>query len=285
MSVMLAAIRTLSNVRRTSLALFEYRSARYCSLSIWQFVRISGSMCAFKTPTCAFKFDSVMLERIVKKPLRSKTYKYSDLGYYFIKAIIEKQTGQKLNDYVAENFYEPMGLNTMTYHPLYKFPKEQITPTENDTVFRKQLVWGNVHDPGAAMQGGVGGHAGLFSNALDLATLMYMLINDGEYGGEQYLDKETLADFTRCQYCPRNRRGAGFDKPVRSLEGGPTCNKVTLSSFGHSGFTGTITWADPDKGIVYVFLSNRVYPDAMNWLIVKENIRTKIQKVIYTSCE
>ena len=138
---------------------------------------------------------------------------------------------------------------------------------------------------GAAMQGGVGGHAGLFSNALDLGTLMYMLINEGEYGGQTYLDKDTITDFTRCQFCPRNRRGAGFDKPVRSLDGGPTCNKVSLSSFGHSGFTGTITWADPDKGIVYVFLSNRVYPDAMNWLIVKENIRTQIQDVIYQACE
>lgn len=230
-------------------------------------------------------YEQKILERITTKSLRKKTYKYSDLGYYFIKAIIEKQTGKSLEDFVQESFYQPMGLSTMTYHPLHKFEKERITPTEQDTVFRDQLVWGNVHDPGAAMQGGVGGHAGLFSNALDLGTLMYMLINDGQYGGEQLLSKDIIADFTSCQYCPRNRRGAGFDKPVRSLDGGPTCNKVSLSSFGHSGFTGTITWADPEHEIVYVFLSNRVYPDAMNWKIVKENIRTDIQEAIYLSCE
>ena len=229
-------------------------------------------------------YEAKMMERITQKALIKKTYKYSDLGYYFLKAIIEKQTGTKLENYVSDNFYAPMGLSTMTYHPKYKFARERITPTEDDTIFRKQLIWGDVHDPGAAMQGGVGGHAGLFSNALDLATLMYMLINDGEYGGVSYLDKDTIADFTRCQYCPKNRRGAGFDKPVRSLDGGPTCDKVSLSSFGHSGFTGTITWADPEKGIVYVFLSNRVYPNAENWLIVKEGIRTQIQDAFYVAC-
>jgi len=230
-------------------------------------------------------YEATILKRITTKSLRKKTYKYSDLGYYFIKAIIEKQTGKSLEEYVHESFYGPMGLQTMTYKPLHKFDKSRITPTENDTVFRKQLIWGNVHDPGAAMQGGVGGHAGLFSNALDLGTLMYMLINEGQYGGQQLLKKEIIADFTACQYCPRNRRGAGFDKPVRSLDGGPTCSLVSLSSFGHSGFTGTITWADPEHDIVYVFLSNRVFPDAMNWKIVKENIRTDIQEAIYKACE
>jgi CubicO group peptidase (beta-lactamase class C family) len=230
-------------------------------------------------------YEQYMLERITRQALRKKTYKYSDLGYYFMKAIIEKQTGEQLEDFVQKNFYKPMGLSTMGYHPKYQFEKDRITPTENDTVFRDQLVWGDVHDPGAAMQGGVGGHAGLFSNALDLGTLMYMLINEGEYGGEQILDKETIADFTRVQFAPRNRRGAGFDKPVKSLDGGPTCNKVSLSSFGHSGFTGTITWADPEHGIVYVFLSNRVYPDAANWKIVKENIRTEIQDAIYVAAK
>ena len=228
-------------------------------------------------------YDTVLINRIVREPLRRKRYKYSDLGYYFLKYIIEKETDTKLEYLVDSIFYKPMGLRTMTYHPLKKFDKEMITPTENDTIYRKQLVWGHVHDPGAAMQGGVGSHAGLFSNAMDLATLMYMLINNGEYGGEQVLDPETIDMFTGCQYCPRNRRGAGFDKPLRSLDGGPTCGKVSLSSFGHSGFTGTITWADPEKGIVYVFLSNRVYPNAENWLILKENIRTDIQEVIYTA--
>ncbi len=228
--------------------------------------------------------DTVILSTITKTALRSKTYKYSDIGYYFHKAIIEKITGQSLEQYVAENFYLPMGLRTMTYHPLYKFRRDQITPTELDKYFRNQLVWGDVHDMGAAMQGGVGGHAGLFSNALDLATLMYMLINDGNYGGRSYLNNDTLADFTREQGYPDNRRGAGFDRPVNG-DGGPTCNKVSMSSFGHTGFTGTQCWADPDKGIIYVFLSNRCHPDAENWLIKTESIRTKIQDVIYSAEE
>ncbi|MEX1003329.1 MAG: glycoside hydrolase family 3 N-terminal domain-containing protein [Crocinitomicaceae bacterium] len=231
-------------------------------------------------------YEEIILKRITETGLRRrKEYKYSDLGYYFLKRVIQKTTQQPLNEFVAENFYRPMGLSSMSYHPLYYFDKDRILPTEQDTVFRKQLVWGDVHDPGAAMQGGVGGHAGLFSNALDLATLMYMLIHDGNYGGVNYLDSATVAEFTACQFCPRNRRGAGFDKPVRSLDGGPTCNQVSLSSFGHSGFTGTICWADPEHDIVYVFLSNRVYPDAMNWKIVKENIRTRIQSAIYTACK
>ncbi|MDA7803029.1 serine hydrolase [Crocinitomix sp.] len=230
-------------------------------------------------------YDTTMFRTITDKALIRKRYKYSDLGYYFMKAIVEKQTGKSLDEYVNSTFYEPMGLMNMSYHPLAHFDKNRITPTEDDKIFRKQLIWGNVHDPGAAMQGGVGGHAGLFSNALDLGTLMYMLINEGKYGGKQLLDPATIADFTRCQFCPSNRRGAGFDKPVRSLDGGPTCDKVSLSSFGHSGFTGTITWADPEKGIVYVFLSNRVYPNAENWLITSEDIRTRIQDVIYRASD
>ncbi len=226
-------------------------------------------------------YQDTIFNRITSTDLKTKKYKYSDLGYYFLRRIIEKQTGMSLNEYVMQTFYQPMGLPYMGYHPLYRFDKDKIIPTENDTIFRKQLIWGDVHDPGAAMSGGVGGHAGLFSNALDLGVLMYTLINDGNYGGVNYLNKNTIDDFTRCQFCSTNRRGAGFDRPVNSLDGGPTCGLVSLSSFGHQGFTGTICWADPEHEIVYVFLSNRVYPDAENWLLVKEGIRTKIQEVIY----
>ena len=229
-------------------------------------------------------YDTVIFNRITSTPLGKKTYKYSDLGYYFLREIIFRQTGKRLDKYADENFYSPMGLTHMTYNPLNKFSKEEITPTELDTTFRMQLIHGTVHDQGAAMLGGVGGHAGLFSNALDLATLMYMLINDGTYGGETYLNKDTLADFTRWQKYPDNRRGAGFDKPVRSLDGGPTCSRVSLNSFGHSGFTGTITWADPDNDIVYVFLSNRCYPIAENPLLLKEGFRVLVQDVIYAAC-
>jgi beta-N-acetylhexosaminidase len=229
-------------------------------------------------------YDTVIFSRITSTPLNKKTYKYSDLGYYFLREIVHRKTGKTLDQYAAESFYEPMGLASMGYNPLNRFERERITPSELDTVFRMQQIWGTVHDQGAAMLGGVGGHAGLFSNALDLATLMYMLINDGNYGGDNYLNKDTLADFTRWQRYDDNRRGAGFDKPVRSLDGGPTCNKVSLSSFGHSGFTGTITWADPENDIVYVFLSNRCYPIAENPILLKEGIRVSVQDAIYTAC-
>lgn len=229
-------------------------------------------------------YDTVIFNRITSTPLNKKTYKYSDLGYYFLREIVFRKTGKTLDQYASESFYQPMGLRSMGYKPMDRFDRNQITPTEFDTSFRMQQIWGTVHDQGAAMLGGVGGHAGLFSNALDLATLMYMLINDGNYGGVNYLNKDTLVDFTRWQNYNDNRRGAGFDKPVRSLDGGPTCNKVSLNSFGHSGFTGTITWADPDNDIVYVFLSNRCYPIAENPLLLKEGIRVSIQDAIYTAC-
>jgi CubicO group peptidase (beta-lactamase class C family) len=174
-----------------------------------------------------------------------------------------------------------MGLKTMRYKPLNFYDRSLIAPTEKDNYYRYQLVHGYVHDMGAAMTDGVGGHAGLFSNATDLAALMQMLLNKGVYGGRKYLSEEVISKYTSCQYCPNNRRGAGFDKPVRDLNGGPTCNLVSLESFGHSGFTGTQTWADPKYGINYVFLSNRVYPNAENWKLVKMSIRTEIQRVIY----
>lgn len=213
--------------------------------------------------------------------LRSRKYKYSDLGYYFIKKIIEKKSGKTLDDFVTSQFYKPMGCNSLRYYPTRHFPLSSITPTENDTIFRKTIIHGYVHDQGAAMMGGVGGHAGLFSNALDLAKLMQMYLNEGSYGGVQYIKSQVVEEYTDCQYCPKNRRGAGFDKPTRNLNGGPTCNLVSLKSFGHSGFTGTIVWADPLKDINYVFLSNRVYPNAENWKLVRMNIRTDIQRVIY----
>lgn len=227
-------------------------------------------------------YEDSMMQRILNTPLRrSKTYKYSDIGYYFVKRIIEKETNTPLDTFTLTNFYGPMGLPSMGYHPLSRFDISNIAPTEEDRYFRYQKVQGYVHDMGAAMQHGVGGHAGLFSNATDMAGFMQMLLNKGEYGGERYLSKSVIDEFTACQFCPKNRRGAGFDKPVVSGTGGPTTEAVSKSSFGHTGFTGTMAWADPSNNINYVFLSNRTYPDAENWKIVKMNTRTEIQKVIY----
>ena len=223
-----------------------------------------------------------MLQTIVETPLStSKTYKYSDLSYYFFQRYIEKVTKESQNLFVEKEIYAPLGLKTMTYLPLEKFEKKRIVPTENDQVFRRQLIHGYVHDPGAAMMGGVAGHAGLFSNATDLAALMQFLMNKGQVGTESLIDKEVVEEYTACRFCPQNRRGIGFDKPTVSLKNGPTSDLVSPSTFGHSGFTGTITWADPENKVVYVFLSNRVYPDAENWKITKMNVRTEIQRIIY----
>jgi CubicO group peptidase (beta-lactamase class C family) len=227
-------------------------------------------------------YQDSIFARILATPLKKgQGYKYSDVGYYFMKEIIRKQTGMTLDEYTRKQFYEPMGLNSMRYLPLTKFPKQFIPPTEDDKLFRKQLIQGYVHDQGAAMTGGVGGHAGLFSNAIDLASLMQMMLNQGEYGGRRYLNESVVKEFTKCQNCATNRRAIGFDKPVRNLSGGPTCELVSLDSYGHTGFTGTMAWVDPNNGVNYVFLSNRVYPDAENKKLLSLSIRTEIQRVIY----
>lgn len=230
-------------------------------------------------------YNKAIIKRIVATDLRSKkAYKYSDLGYYFLKEIIEKKTKRSL-DFVADSmYYKTMGLQYTTYNPLNKFNKSQITPTEWDTVYRNQVIHGYVHDQGAAMLGGIGGHAGLFSNATELATIMQLFLNEGTYGGIQYIGDSTIQYFTSAPFRGTdNRRGIGFDKPTLDLKGGPTCDAVSMKSYGHSGFTGTRAWVDPEHDLVYIFLSNRVYPDANNWKLVRNDIRTRIEKVIYNS--
>ena len=216
--------------------------------------------------------------------LPKKQYKYSDFSFILFKEYLERENGKSL-EYLAENnFYKHLGATSLTYNPLHKFDKSVVIPTENDNYFRYQKVHGYVHDMAAAMQGGISGHAGLFSNALDIAKVMQMYLQKGSYGGKQFITEETLQKFNTCYFCKDgNRRGVGFDKPQLGNEG-PTCGCVSLTSFGHTGFTGTMTWADPEKEIVYVFLSNRTFPDsnASNKLS-KENIRENIQKVIYES--
>lgn len=212
-----------------------------------------------------------------------KKYKYSDIGYYFINEIIRRVTHTTQDNYVDSVFYSPMGLQNIGYKPREKFDISRIPPTEDDQAFRHQVIHADVHDQGAAMMGGVAGHAGLFSNANDLAVMMQMFMQYGYYGGEQILDSAVVKYFTTSPYYKsnNNRRGIGFDKPVREGGNGPTCSQCTSDkSFGHSGFTGTLTWADPESGLVYVFLSNRVYPDAMNRKIISLGIRTRIQKIL-----
>lgn len=230
-------------------------------------------------------YEDTIYKQIADSPVKDAgRYVYSDLGYYYLKKIIEKETQAALNIYVQKTFYAPLGLSTMTYKPLAKFDLDRIVPTEFDAKFRKQLIHGDVHDQGAAMLGGVGGHAGLFSDANDLAVLMQMYMNKGEYGGVRYIDTATISECTKCQYCKDNRRAIGFDKPEMNPEkDSPVCGCVSYLSFGHAGFTGTLAWADPENQLVYIFLSNRVYPDADDNKLAKSGIRSKIQEVIYST--
>ncbi|WP_299274399.1 glycoside hydrolase family 3 N-terminal domain-containing protein [uncultured Psychroserpens sp.] len=219
---------------------------------------------------------------IVETDLLSRLrYRYSDLPYYILKKYIEGYYDTPLDQLAQQHFYQSLGANYTTYNPSTKFSDKHIIPTEVDDYFRYQEVHGYVHDMGAAMQNGVGGHAGVFSNANDVAKIMQMYLQKGFYGGKRYLNAETIDKFNTCHYCHKNvRRGVGFDKPQLGDEG-PTCGCLSMKSFGHSGFTGTYAWADPDEEIVYIFLANRTYPKAGKNLLLRENIRTEIQRLIY----
>ncbi len=229
-------------------------------------------------------YKDTIFKRICNSPLRqTRDYKYSDLGFYLLRLIVERISGEMFEKYLDATFYKPMGLTTMGFNPRNRFDLSQIIPTEYDTEFRKQLIWGDVHDPGAAMLGGISGHAGLFSNGFDLAVILQMLLQNGTYGGKQYLSPATIREFTRVQFPGRgNRRGAGFDKPPLNFSlDGPACKGASAQSFGHSGFTGTYIWADPANGLTYIFLSNRIYPGAANQKLSEMNIRTKIHQSVY----
>ncbi|EDP95914.1 b-glycosidase, glycoside hydrolase family 3 protein [Kordia algicida OT-1] len=229
--------------------------------------------------------DSIMQRIIDSDLLKRKRYKYSDLPFYILKDYIEASYKTDLNKLTQHYFYKSLGAHYTTYNPLEKFSKKMIVPSEIDDYYRNQTLQGYVHDMGAAMQGGIGGHAGLFSNANDVAKIMQMYLQGGTYGNVKYFDAATIAKFNNCYYCHKdNRRGVGFDKPQLG-DVGPTCGCVSMNSFGHSGFTGTYTWADPDEDIVYVFLSNRTYPTMSNRKLIKTDIRTKIQKLIYEAIE
>ncbi|MCF8369538.1 MAG: serine hydrolase [Bacteroidales bacterium] len=231
-------------------------------------------------------YSYILYDTILNSELRKKKeYKYSDLGFYLLKQSIENITNKPLSSFVEDKFYNRLGLQFMGFNPIDKFNPSVIVPTENDQYFRFQLIHGYVHDPGAAMLGGVSGHAGLFSNANDLAILMQMLLQEGYYGGIQYLNSSTIKQFTKQQFpLNDNRRALGFDKPnMEDWEKGPTCKSASESSFGHSGFTGTYVWTDPEFGLTYIFLSNRIHPSAENTKLIKWNTRTEIQKIIYNA--
>ncbi len=255
---------------------FNYLTGYYSSTKSDEYpVQVAKDMYTTKAVT-----DSIY-NQIAKCKLEvPKKYIYSDVGYYYSKRLIEQKSGKSLNDYVKHTFYEPLKVG-LTYLPLTKYPLNQIAPTENDTRFRKQLVRGYVHDPGAALIGGVAGHAGLFGNAKDVAIVMELLLNDGKFNGEQLLDSAIVREYTRSHFID-NRRGLGFDKPeFDDKKDSPVIKECSIESFGHSGFTGTLAWADPKNNLIFVFLSNRVYPNADENKLAKQGIRSKIHKVLY----
>lgn len=224
--------------------------------------------------------------QIRTSPLRSNTnYKYSDLGFYLMADLVKETTGQTLDRYVQNNFYRPLGLQTATYNPAKKFSLTRIPPTEEDSYFRAQRVHGYVHDMGAAMLGGVSGHAGLFANANDLAIIMQMLLNKGYYGGQRFLSSNTVQTFTT-RHPKETRRGIGFDMLQLDTSVDPNLSrKASPTTFGHLGFTGTCVWADPEHNLVYIFLSNRTYPSMNNRKFGRMDIRPRIQDVIYDAIE
>jgi len=257
--------------------IFDYRSSDKYPLEVarWLFINNNYSKKIFK--------------EIKKSPLGEKKYLYSDLAFIISPEIIEKLTGEKWYDYVTTNIYNKLGANDICFNPWIRYPLSRIVPTENDSLFRKQQLHGTVHDEGAAMLGGISGHAGLFATANDLMKLMEMYRRMGYYGGEQIIAKEVLEQYTRVQHPENdNRRGLGFDKPLLDnveLPGEEVypAKSASPSSFGHSGYTGTFVWIDPEYEISYVFLSNRVNPTRNNNLLSDLSIRGNILQAIYDS--
>ena len=234
------------------------------------------------------RFNRKIFRKIKRSNVNSKKeYKYSGLASLIYPQIIENLTGIDFQTYLQEQFYTPLGCATLGYLPKNKKFSNAIVPTEIDTIFRKELTKSWVHDENAALLGGVSGNAGLFGSATDLAKLMQMYMQKGVYNGKRYLKESTINEFIKIQYPDNeNRRGLGFDKPLigndtLSIKAAYPAPEVSPESFGHSGFTGTFVWADPKHKLVFIFLSNRVYPTRAHRNIYNLNIRPALQQVFY----
>jgi CubicO group peptidase (beta-lactamase class C family) len=228
-------------------------------------------------------FKEVMWPKMLTSPIKTRgQYVYSDISMYVMKDIVERISGIPLNQYVLDNFYTPLGMQTAGFLPRDRFAKDKIVPTEQDTYFRKTLLQGYVHDQGAALAGGVSGHAGLFASANDVGILYQMLLNRGTYGGQEYFKPETVDMFTAKQ-SNVSRRGLGFDRWDPDLTKKYPSELASAQTYGHTGYTGTCVWVDPARGLVYVFLSNRVYPtvtDKLSNLKIRGRIQDAIIKAI-----
>ena len=226
-------------------------------------------------------FSDSIIAGIIDVPLRDKRYRYSCIGFVLLQKLVEQKSGMPLNEFLMKEFYLPMGLEHTAYRPLHYFSKEEIVPSTIDKFLRKTTIQGFVHDETAAFQGGVSGNAGLFSTAREVALIHQMLLNGGELNGERYLGAETCRLFTTAK-SKISRRGLGFDKPDKTNQNNSPCSKSTPASvYGHTGFTGTCAWVDPNKKLVYVFISNRIYPNLYTNKLSKLEIRQRIQEVIY----
>ncbi len=233
-------------------------------------------------------YQDTIRQTILTSPLNArKTYAYSDLGFILLKYAVEYVSGETLSRFCKNNFYLRLGMNSTDFRAAERLPKSRIVPSCYDQLYRKTEINGFVHDPTAALLGGIAGHAGLFSTAGDLAKILQMYLNKGCYGGERFLSPETLSLFScRNTVYANNRRGLGFDKPEPDAsKASPVCSLTPLSSFGHTGFTGIMAWCDPDNNLIYIFMSNRTYPNEFNNKLSRENIRTKIQEIIYKAVQ
>ena len=231
-------------------------------------------------------FDKIVIDDIAKSPLLSKKeYVYSDLGMGLFRFVTERLTKESFPAYLNQEFYKPLGAVSTGFRPYERFPVAQIAPTENDNYFRNELLQGYVHDEMAAVLGGVSGNAGLFSTANDLAKLMQMYLQKGYYGGKQYILPETIEEFTKVQFPgSNNRRALGFDKPNPGIKDQPNkfpAADASPESYGHTGFTGTFEWMDPQNQLLVIFLSNRVYPTRSHSAISDLSIRPAIQQAAY----
>ncbi|MBE0598986.1 MAG: serine hydrolase [Desulfuromonadales bacterium] len=225
-------------------------------------------------------YAEVMWPKMLGSRLQSPgRYLYSDIGMYMLKEIVERVTGQRLDAYVEAQFYLPLGARSAGFLPRQRFPQARIVPSENDTFFRHQLLCGHVHDPGAALAGGVAGHAGLFASAYDLAIIGQMLLNGGHYGGQWHLHPDTVAAFSARQG-EASRRGLGFDRSDSALDGGYPSRLASPDVFGHTGFTGTALWVDPRQRLVFVFLSNRLLSPTPR-AFLRQNVRPRVLDALY----
>lgn len=226
-------------------------------------------------------FRKVIEEKIVEAPLKQKRYVYSDIGFILLGMLVEQLAGMPMEAYLQREFYEPMGLERTGYLPLRRFAKSEIVPSNKDRFLRKETLQGYVHDEASAFFGGLAGNAGLFSTAREVARVYQMLLNGGEIDGKRYLSKETCNLFTT-ETSKISRRGLGFDKPdMEDPKKGNCASGVPAGVYGHTGFTGTCAWVDPENDLVYVFLSNRIYPNVTNRKLNQLHIRERIQEAIY----